>query len=102
MEDSIKINDLGAHPYFWKHSYMFHICLFSMSGMVAEMWKQVSPNLMLLGFDTAVSVKLRGVVLAHVLESLNWVYLPTCAIGSKVPLFPYNRGWETQPNSRGL
>ena len=25
-----------------------------------------------------------------------------CAIGSKLPLFPYNRGWETQPNSRGL
>ena len=22
--------------------------------------------------------------------------------GSKVPLFPYNRGWENQPNSRGL
>ena len=22
--------------------------------------------------------------------------------GSKLPLFPYNRGWETQPNSRGL
>ena len=21
--------------------------------------------------------------------------------GSKLPLFPYNRGWETQPNSRG-
>ena len=25
-----------------------------------------------------------------------------CAIGSKLPVFPYNRGWETQPNSRGL
>ena len=46
MENPIKIKDLGAHPYFWKHSYMFHISLFSMSGMVAEMWKQVSPNLM--------------------------------------------------------
>ena len=23
-------------------------------------------------------------------------------LGSKVPLFPYNRGWETQPNNRGL
>ena len=23
-------------------------------------------------------------------------------LGSKLPLFPYNRGWETQPNSRGL
>ena len=22
--------------------------------------------------------------------------------GSKLPLFPYSRGWETQPNSRGL
>ena len=23
-------------------------------------------------------------------------------LGSKLPLFPYNRGWENQPNSRGL
>ena len=23
-------------------------------------------------------------------------------LGSKLPLFPYGRGWETQPNSRGL
>ena len=22
--------------------------------------------------------------------------------GSKLPLFPYNRGWETQPNNRGF
>ena len=23
-------------------------------------------------------------------------------LGSKLPLFPYNRGWETQPNNRVL
>ena len=25
-----------------------------------------------------------------------------CARVDQLPLFPYNRGWETQPNSRGL
>ncbi len=31
---------------------------------------------------------------------LNFFYI--CAIGSKLPLFPYHRGWETQPNSVGV
>ena len=25
-----------------------------------------------------------------------------CNRVDQLPLFPYNRGWETQPNSRGL
>ena len=34
----------------------------------------------------------------------NWelFFLEPYVPGSKLPLFPYNRGWETQPNSRGL
>ena len=32
----------------------------------------------------------------HVLALIN-----SNVLGSKLPLFPYNRGWETQPNSRG-
>ena len=28
--------------------------------------------------------------------------VPKCARVDQLPLFPYNRGWETQPNSRGL
>ena len=36
--------------------------------------------------------------------AFNWIFgiLIKYVLGSKLPLFPYSRGWETQPNSRGL
>ena len=34
-------------------------------------------------------------------EFPGWIFAFICAIGSKLPIFPYNRGWETQPKSVG-
>ena len=33
---------------------------------------------------------------------LGWLLVAICARVDQLPLFPYNRGWENQPNGRGL
>ena len=35
----------------------------------------------------------------HPVEICGWIWRNRV---DQLPIFPYNRGWETQPNSRGL